>query len=321
MSESILRIGTRGSALALWQAREAAARLGVPHELVTVETTGDRVLDEPLQGRLEKGFFTREIEERLLSKEIDVAVHSLKDLPTESPQGLVVAAYLPRACVEDLLLVHPDWHEPLGEGEGEEARLPLREGCLVGAGSLRRQALLAAWAPGARVGLLRGNVPTRIRKCVEGGYGAIVMARAGIERLEADLGPLKAYELNREIWLPAPGQGAIALQAREGDETTLALLARADHGPTRQAVAVERNLLARFEGGCHTAFGAHAEPLPDGGFQVRVGLEVEGWGWVQASFAGSQEECLRQGPKTLDHEFCPETLDGRWLCRPYTPSS
>jgi hydroxymethylbilane synthase len=291
VSERAYRIGTRGSRLALWQAEAVARRLGAPCEIVVVETSGDRFTDVALQGRPEKGFFTKEIEDRLLEGVIDMAVHSLKDLPVEDPPGLCIGALLERAAVGDLLLVHPEWHDP-----GEV--IPVRAGCPVGATSLRRQALLRAYAPQAEAAFLRGNVPTRIRKCIEGQYGAILLARAGVERLSAETAPLIPYELDPEVWLPAPGQGAIAVQVRSGDEKTVSLLSAIDSTETRHAVRIERGLLAKFEGGCHTAFGAWCRREGDL-FRVSVGLERPGKGWGAAALAGTFEQCLAQGPDTL----------------------
>ena len=200
-----MRLGTRGSALALWQARETARRLSSEVEIVVVKTEGDRRKEIALQGGSATGFFTKDIERRLLAGEIDIAVHSLKDLPTALDPRLEVAAVLPRARVEDLLLVHPDWVD-------EERSFPVREGCVVGAGSFRRQSQLRHWAPWARAELIRGNVPTRVRKCVGGDYGAVILARAGVERLALDPAPLRGWVIALPHWLPAAGHGAVAVQ-------------------------------------------------------------------------------------------------------------
>jgi hydroxymethylbilane synthase len=267
-------IGTRGSALALWQARKVASLLDVKTELTIIKTSGDRFQDIPLQGQSQTGFFTKEIENQLLEGVIDIAVHSLKDLPTAPHPDLVLEAYLPRAAANDLLLIHPDWHDP-------EALIPVKSGCKVGATSLRRQALLRLYGPQAEPTMLRGNVPTRIDKCKSEQYGAIVLAQAGVERLEIDTEPLIIYKLNPAIWLPAPGQGVVAVQARRGDSRLLEHIAKLDHRVSRDAVTIERQLLAHFEGGCHTAFGAYA--LPEGGqWNVTIGLDQEeGRGWGQ----------------------------------------
>jgi hydroxymethylbilane synthase len=292
-------IGSRGSALALWQARAVAARLGVPSEIHTVKTSGDRFLDAPLAGGIEKGFFTKEIELKLLGGEIDLAVHSLKDLPTAEVDGLCVGACLERAPVSDLLLIHPAWHE---RGTGG----PLRRGCRVGATSLRRQALVHACLSEAETAFLRGNVPTRIRKCRDGTCGAVILARAGVERLAPVLNPLVSYELDPGIWLPAPGQGVIAIQARSNDGETLKLLSRLDHRPTRDAAEIERTLLAKFEGGCHTAFGAWAR-MSDAHWKVLVGIECAPEGWQMTSFSGTLQQCRSLDPSNLP-EFTGKPL-------------
>ena len=302
-----IRLGTRGSALALRQARTVAEMLGTDCAIVVIETSGDRLLNVSLQGRLEKGFFTKEIEEQLLAGKIDAAVHSLKDMPTQDPAGLVIGACAERARVADLLLIRPDCYQPGG-------RLPLRPGCRVGAASLRRQALLTCHAPHCRPALLRGNVPTRIRKCLEGQYGAIILARAGIERLRPELGNLLTYELNPNYWLPAPGQGTSSVQGRAADVAVLARLRRLDHAPTRQAVSIERRLLARFEGGCHTAFGAWARPAGDG-WEVRLGMDQPGMGWREACWQDSFDACLAADPAEIRSRLKPPEVPVEGLCR------
>jgi hydroxymethylbilane synthase len=302
-----IRLGTRGSALALWQARAVGAMLGNNCTIVVIETSGDRLTHVPLQGRTEKGFFTKEIEEQLLAGKIDAAVHSLKDMPTSDPEGLVMAACLERASAADLLLIRPDSHQP-------DQPLPLRPGSRVGASSLRRQSLLACFAPDCESAFLRGNVPTRIRKCLEGEYGAIVVARAGIDRLQPELGNLLVYELDPNHWLPAPGQGTIAVQARAGIATVLARLQGLDHAASRRAVALERILLAKFEGGCHTAFGAWARP-DGGGWDVRIGLDQPGMGWRQAGWHDSFDACLAKDPAGILPQLKTPEASAEGLCR------
>lgn len=289
-NESKFKIGTRGSALALWQAREVAALLQVETEEVIVTTSGDRFQDIPLQGQSQTGFFTKEIESQLLGGEIDIAVHSLKDLPTQSHDLLVLGAYLERAAAADILLIHPDWHDETGS-----SLVPLKEGCIVGATSLRRQALLKLYGPQAEPAMLRGNVPTRVERCRDLKYGAIVLAEAGLNRLELNTSPLIAYRLNPEIWLPAPGQGVVAVQVRRHHAELLEEVEKLDHEPSRDAVIIERKLLAHFEGGCHTAFGAYAQPSAKGpGFwDTRIGLDQAGnRGWGQVLLKGRTFEDL-----------------------------
>lgn len=308
-----LRIGTRGSDLALWQARQVLAGLDGEGEIVVISTRGDRDRVRALQGRSETGFFTREIEKKLLGGEIDLAVHSLKDLPTTVDSRLSVAAVLERWEVGDMLLVHPDWYS-------DEGILPLRFGCVVGAGSLRRQAMLRVYAPGVVPSLIRGNVPTRVRKCLEGQYGAVVVARAGVERLGLDVSPLLAFDLHPNIWLCAPGQGAIAVEVRAGDERALAAAAKLNHVPTMKAVTLERRLLSNFKGGCHTAFAAHALPVNDGAqdlWSVAVGMDRGGsLGWGQGVYVGSMDTLSRLGPERLA-DFSPVKVTCREeLCTP-----
>lgn len=308
------KIGTRGSALALWQAKTVQAMLDVPCQLVIIKTSGDRFQDIPLQGQSQTGFFTKEIEHRLSQGDIDMAVHSLKDLPTASHPQLVLEAYLPRAAANDVLLIHPDWHDA-------NALVPVKPGCKVGATSLRRQALLRLYGPQAQPTMLRGNVPTRIDKCRSGQYGAIVLAQAGVERLEIDTAPLVMYKLNPEIWLPAPGQGVVAVQARRSHSQLLPHIAALDDPLSRDAVTIERQLLAHFEGGCHTAFGAYA--LPDktkrsNHWNVHVGLDMEaeksgkdgkgGKGWGQVMLKSKNlESLLRITPAEIGG-FTPLTV-------------
>jgi len=291
-------IGTRGSRLALWQARLVGEQLGKPFRLEIIKTSGDKFRDRPLQGGKDTGFFTKELEHCLASGSINMAVHSLKDLPTKIVDGLTIGAYLKRASVSDHLLIHPDWLDTCGP-------TPLKSGCPVGAGSLRRQALLHHFIPHAKPLLIRGNVPTRIEKCRKGEYGAIVSARAGIDRLRADMSGLTVVELNPEIWLPAPGQGAIAVEIREGDQAMMDALADISHDQTASAVTIERSLLENFEGGCHTAFGAFASKSTDK-WLVHAGIELSGKGWVAGSFSGDASECMIIGPAQSDQLMVPE---------------
>ncbi|PIE03876.1 MAG: hydroxymethylbilane synthase [Acidobacteria bacterium] len=309
MTERTIVIGTRGSDLALWQAREAARMFTRTSEVKIIKTSGDRFLDIPLQGRVDKGFFTKEIEAQLLAGDIDVAVHSLKDLPTENPKGLSLGAYLRRAACSDLLLVHPDWHDP-------QAPFYLKSGCQVGATSLRRQCLLKTFAPHVEPGFLRGNVPNRIAKCVQGQYGAIILARAGVERLNLDLDPLRVYELDPKIWLPAPGQGAIAIQIREDDTSMEQEAASINHETTAMAISIERNLLAAYEGGCHTAFGSLA--IKSGStWTVFVGMDNGKGKWIHAKFTGDYPACFNLKPEDLHHFDLADERQSQNLLKPH----
>jgi hydroxymethylbilane synthase len=244
-----LRIGTRSSELALFQARQTAsllAALGVESELVTYTTIGDRILDKPLAAIGEKGLFTAELEADLLAGRTDCAVHSLKDLPTADPEGLIVVAMLEREDPRDAFVTRP------GIAATSLAELP--EGAKVGTSSLRRRAQLRALRPDLEVCELRGNVGTRLRKIDEGQVDAALLAAAGLRRL--GLGHRIVSLLDAPDWLGAPGQGAIAVQARAHDAAMLAILRQLDHAATRLSVTAERALLATLEGGCQVPIGA-----------------------------------------------------------------
>ena len=253
---STLRIGTRGSDLALWQARHVAGALrglhGAPDpELVIIKTEGDRTQDVPLSQVQGKAFFTKEIEEALLGEQVDIAVHSLKDLETVMPPGLTLGAVLERADPRDALLTP----EPMAAED-------LPRGARVGTSSLRRRALLARWRPDLDLADLRGNVPTRIRKLDEGAYDAIVLAAAGVKRL--GLGDRISAYLSFHPFLPAVSQGAMGVQIREDDPEVARWVRALDHEPTRRTTAAERAFLRRVEGGCQVPVGALGE-LREGG--------------------------------------------------------
>jgi hydroxymethylbilane synthase len=235
---SVVRIGTRASELALRQARLV--------ELVTFKTTGDKNLDQPLSEIGAKGLFTHEIETALSKGKIDCAVHSLKDLPTESPNGLEISAQLEREDPRDVLVVN--------RITGAENLEDLPAGSRVGTSSLRRRAQLLARRPDLEVVELRGNVPTRLSKVESGKVHAAILAAAGLIRLEVQQ-RITAY-LDPTTWIPAPGQGAIAIQARTDDERMRELLSPLNHEPTSIATAAERAFLAALEGGCQVPIGA-----------------------------------------------------------------
>ena len=248
---TIIRIGTRTSELALRQARMVQTALtaqGLESELVTYKTVGDKRLDESLSSIGAKGLFTKELETGLLKRKIDVAVHSLKDLPTESPEGLVVAAVLEREDPRDALVVNG---RILAESLDD-----LPRGSRVGTSSLRRRAQLLATRPDLEVAELRGNVPTRLKKVDEGRVHAAILAAAGLHRLGAHQ-HIKSY-LDAPAWLPAAGQGAIAVQTRLDDDRIRALAEAMNDAPTMRAVRAERAFLAALEGGCQVPIGALA---------------------------------------------------------------
>lgn len=258
-----LRLGTRGSALALWQSRHIAARLEAAHPglaiaLVEIVSTGDRVTDVPLSHVEGTGFFTAAIEQALACREIDLAVHSCKDLPVAVTPGLTVAAIPERGPIEDVLVAR-DGHTL--------ASLP--PGARVGTCSLRRTAQVRARRPDLVCVSLRGNVPTRIARVTGGALDAIVLARAGVERLGLAAHVTEVFAADDV--LPAPAQGALAVQCRERDDEVVARLTALDDGPTRTAVTAERDVLHRLGGGCSAPVAALA--VPDGnGFRLRAAV-------------------------------------------------
>ncbi len=248
-----IRIGTRGSELALWQANHVAGLIGAEQtELVIIKTEGDRIQNVSFNKMEGKGFFTKEIEEALLENRIDLAVHSLKDLPTEDVPGLRIAAIPGRADYHDLLIMHNDVYE-------NNDTLRIKSGSLVGTSSMRRMAQLKTIDPSLRVEALRGNVNTRLRKLNEREYDAIVMAKAGVDRIGLDLSGLIVFKIDERIFLPAPAQGALGLQIRSDDEYTASVVERLTDPATERIVTAERSFLKHFGGGCHVPLGALAE--------------------------------------------------------------
>jgi len=255
---TVIKIGTRSSELALRQARLVQGELeahGHECELVTYRTVGDKRLDEPLSSIGAKGLFTKELEHDLLRGKTQVAVHSLKDLPTESPEGLLVAAVLEREDPRDALVVNG---RILAQSLAD-----LPRGSRIGTSSLRRRAQLLAARPDLEVAELRGNVPTRLKKIDEGRVHAAILAAAGLHRLGARQ-HITCY-LDAPAWLPAAGQGAIAVQVRVDDAAMRAVAEAMNDAPTMRAVLAERAFLAALEGGCQVPIGALAVPSTDGG--------------------------------------------------------
>jgi hydroxymethylbilane synthase len=251
MSARVLRIGTRASALALWQARHVEALIAAqpgapPLELVHIRTTGDAQREVPLWQTGGRAFFTREIDEALGQGTIDVAVHSLKDLPTTLAPGLALAAALAREDPRDALLTR-----------GGESLRQLPPRARIGTSSLRRRAFIARVRPDAVAVELRGNVPTRIERLKRGDYDAIVLAAAGLARL--GLTQHVTEFLSPQEFPPAVSQGVIGVCARADDTATLGLLRALDDAAARLAVSAERALLERLEGGCQVPLGALAE--------------------------------------------------------------
>ena len=245
-----LIFATRPSALARWQTRwviDALQRLhpGLTCEEKVIPTQGDRVLDKPLPEIGGKGLFTQELESELITGAVHCAVHSLKDLPVDDSSGLTIGCIPIRAEVRDALVAARDLTID---------SLPQR--AVVGTSSLRRSAQLLAVRPDLQTRSLRGNVDTRVRKAMDGEYEAIILAGAGLTRLGLE-GHVRQW-IPLEVMLPAPGQGALAVQCRAADQATLELLAALDHQPTRKAVTAERSFLAGLGGGCAVPVAAYA---------------------------------------------------------------
>jgi hydroxymethylbilane synthase len=243
----VLRIGTRGSALALWQARSIQEALrnasGVETELVVVKTSGDKFQQTSFSQIGTKGVFIKELEDALLERRVDLAVHSMKDVPTTIPDGLMMAAICKRQDVRDALL----------SSSGKSLRyLPTRS--RVGTSSLRRKAQLLHARKDLQIMDLRGNVDTRIEKLKRGEYDAIVLAKAGLDRLGLSANITEV--LATDICMPAAGQGAIGIEARADDRETFLALASLNDAETRSGVEAERAALARLEGGCQVSIGA-----------------------------------------------------------------
>ena len=257
-----LRIGTRGSRLALAQSREVADAIsasGVETELVTVTTAGDRGADPASDPAGVKGLFVTEIVRALLDGEVDLAVHSAKDLPADDTDGVVIAGVPERASALDVLVTR----------DGD-----LRPGARVGTSSIRRRAQVFRLRPDVIVEDLRGNVDTRLRKLGDGEVDALIIAGAGLLRL--GIVPEHAAPMSLAEMIPAPGQGCLAVQARASDGATIEVLSALDHAASRMALEAERGLMARLGGGCALPLGAFAESVPRGVRLLAIALSPDG---------------------------------------------
>lgn len=252
-------IASRGSELALWQANFVQSQLkeiGIEAEISVIKTQGDKIQHLSLDKLEGKGFFTKEIEEALLNKEADLAVHSHKDLPTESPEGLVVAAVSYRENPGELLLIRKECVD-------NKKKFHLKADAIVGTSSARRKTQLLAYRPDVQLKDIRGNVPTRIEKLRKGEFDAILLAAAGVERLNI---PLDDFHVERPAlteFIPAPAQGVLALQTREEDHELIAALQKIHHPDVQECIAVERKILNLFKGGCQMPLGAYCEKEED----------------------------------------------------------
>jgi hydroxymethylbilane synthase len=282
-----IRIGTRGSALALWQAEWVKSELekkypGTAVTLTKIKTTGDKILDVPLAKVGGKGLFVKEIEEAMLEGEIDIAVHSMKDVPTFFPDGLHLSCITKREDPRDALLTR-----------NKVKFNDLPKGANVGTSSLRRQAQLMNVRPDFVIHQLRGNVDTRLRKLKEGQYDAIILAAAGVKRL--GLAENVSEYIDPRISLPAIGQGALGIECRVDDRELNDLIAFFNHADTRTCVTGERALLRRLEGGCQVPIACYGE-MKDGKLHL-TGLvgSVDGKRIIKDAVAGAPEKAEKLG--------------------------
>jgi hydroxymethylbilane synthase len=305
-----LRIGTRGSQLAIWQANWIKEQLINHHsdlniEVITIKTTGDKILDVPLAKVGGKGLFVKEIETALLEGAIDLAVHSMKDVPTDLPERLRIVAVTEREDPRDAVI-----------GGNSIPIMELPQGAKIGTSSLRRQAQLLAARPDFILEPLRGNVNTRLRKLREGMYDAIILAMAGVKRLGWEKEVTEILET--DVMLPAIGQGALGIEAKTDDIETIQKISFLDHEETNSCVAAERSFLQRLEGGCQVPIAAHA--VREDGDVLLTGLvaSVDGKKVVQFSDRGPSKDALNLGTelagrilesggrKILEEVYCRE---------------
>jgi hydroxymethylbilane synthase len=298
MTRNAITIGSRGSELALWQAHWVRNRLrerfpGLAVELEIIKTTGDKVLDSPLSKIGDKGLFTREIENALLKKQIDLAVHSLKDLPTELPAGLMLGAICEREDVRDVFIPHPS--------NKIKTLLDQPAGSRIATGSLRRRCQLLHLRPDFAIIEIRGNLNTRMKKLEESDWAGMLLARAGVVRLgwESQIGET----LDASTMLPAVGQGALGIEIREGDKAVADII-RALHHPTTAAAALaERSLLRRLEGGCQVPIGTFASRDKEAPNQIVLNAvvgSVDGRTLVRGTIRGSETEAEEMGRKLAE---------------------
>jgi hydroxymethylbilane synthase len=290
--KQLLRIATRKSPLALWQAEHVKARLQQAHdglevELVTMSTQGDKILDTPLAKIGGKGLFVKELEQGMLEGRADIAAHSIKDVPMEFPEGLYLSTILEREEPCDAFVSNK--YDSLDD---------LPQGAVVGTSSLRRRCQLLQKRPDLKIEDLRGNVNTRLSKLDDGRYDAIILACAGLIRLEME--DRIRQSISSDLILPAVGQGAIGLEAREGDEETLALISVLDHETTRYRVLAERALNHGLNGGCQVPIACHA--TIDGGelhLRALVG-EPDGSKIVSGEIRGGTSEAEKLGTELAE---------------------
>lgn len=262
--QKILKIGTRGSKLALWQAdflQKELNAIGIASELIIIKTQGDEIQHLSFDKMEGKGFFTKEIEDQLLNGTIDLAVHSMKDLPTQSPEGLVITAVSYRDNPADWLIIRQDALDT-------SKMIKLKDNAIVGTSSARRKAQLLDFRTDITLKDIRGNVPTRLQKLEQGQYDAIMLAAAGVSRLALDLSTYFVLQFDPREFVPAPAQGVLAYQTNENDIATRRILNQIHHAEVADAVKVERKILHLMEGGCQMPIGVHCQIDAMGNYHV-----------------------------------------------------
>lgn len=299
----VLRIGSRGSKLALVQSEWARDRLrelhpGLAVEIEVIHTKGDKILDSPLAKIGDKGLFTKELEAAIMERRVDIAVHSAKDMPTETPEGLTIGVFTAREDVRDVFVARggEDAQAREGEGAGGAAAVPhsladLPAGAIVGTSSLRRRSQLLAARPDLEMVDIRGNVETRIRKVEDEGMSGTILAAAGLARLGRAGAAAFAFAL--DDMLPAVGQGSMAIETRADDDEARALLLPLLHEPSAVAVRAERALMHTLEGGCQVPIAALGEAAGADGAQLRLRAFVgslDGSDTVRLERVGSAED-------------------------------
>lgn len=298
---STIKIGTRQSALALWQAEYVAKCLrekypGLRVELIKMTTKGDRILDAPLSKIGGKGLFTKALETAMLERRTDIAVHSLKDMPAIVPEGLAIACITKRFDPGDAFVSNKyDRFEQLPRG------------AVIGTSSLRRKAQLLALRPDLTIRDLRGNVNSRLAKLDAGEYDAVILACAGLKRL--GFGDRIKEVVSQEDLLPAVGQGALAIEAREGDEEVLDLIKFLNDEDTRTAATLERSFLARVEGGCQVPVGVYAQ-VKEGGIEAEAVIaSLDGAKVYRGKITGSLEEAPALGRQLAESLLADGALE------------
>lgn len=269
--EKTIKIGTRGSKLALWQAhytQQLLKDIGIESELKIIKTKGDAIQHLSFDKIEGKGFFTKEIEDALLREEVDMAVHSMKDLPTVQPEGLALTAVSYRASPSDCLIIRPD-------AVASGPLFNLKTGAVVGTSSARRKAQLLDFRPDITLKDIRGNVPTRLEKLKNGDFDAIMLASAGLERLEIKLDGLEVIRFNPREFVPAPAQGVLAFQTRKDDLPLRRLLKKIHRADVAKTTNVERKVLQLAGGGCHMPLGVYCELDPQGNYHVWAAKAAE----------------------------------------------